>query len=42
MHPELFLDPALDALLKRLAQVDTSKWQALRELGLDSPSKKGR
>jgi hypothetical protein len=32
--PTEFLNAELDALLRRLVQVDVSKWQALHELGL--------
>jgi len=43
MHPETYLDGTLDALLRRLAQSEATKWQALKELGLNPPpGSKGR
>lgn len=43
MAPELLLNAELEALLHRITQVETSKWQALRELGLMSgPAREGR
>lgn len=43
MAPELLLNAELEALLQRLMQVENSKWQALRELGLMAgPAREGR
>jgi hypothetical protein len=36
VDPVTFLTPDLDVLLQRLVQSDATKWQALRELGLDA------
>jgi hypothetical protein len=38
MAPELLLNAELEMLLQRIMQVETSKWQALRELGLTTGS----
>lgn len=46
MEPTLSMDTLLSDLLQRLVQVDTTKWQALQELGLpplpDSGAQRGR
>lgn len=34
LAPAEFLNAELDALLRRLVQVDVTKWQALHDLGL--------
>lgn len=40
VDPLMFLTPELDQLLQRLAASDETKWQALRELGLDDANAK--
>jgi hypothetical protein len=36
MDPTTALGPELDALLRRLVEVDATKWHALHELGLSA------
>jgi hypothetical protein len=43
MDPTMNLNAELEALIQRLMQTESSKWQALRELGLKSlPAGEGR